>query len=104
MAKLALQAHLWYNEGLKLLSLESALTLPRRVDNLLRRLKTMDTLPLHDQNDNLQDTAGIYKITCTITKKIYVGSTLNLRNRKRQHFGMLRLNKHEIASSLEQAW
>jgi group I intron endonuclease len=39
--------------------------------------------------------SGIYKITCTTTNKIYVGSAVNLSKRKNNHFHSLRNNKHE---------
>ncbi len=39
--------------------------------------------------------SGIYKITCTATNKIYVGSAVNLSKRKNNHFHSLRNNKHE---------
>ena len=39
--------------------------------------------------------SGIYKITCTATNKIYVGSAVNLSKRKNNHFHSLKKNKHE---------
>jgi|LakMenE18May11ns_1017448.scaffolds.fasta_scaffold9460150_1 group I intron endonuclease len=39
--------------------------------------------------------SGIYKITCTATNKIYVGSAINLSKRKNNHFHSLKKNKHE---------
>lgn len=38
--------------------------------------------------------SGIYKITCTATGKIYVGSAQNLQKRKREHFRGLRTKTH----------
>ena len=38
--------------------------------------------------------SGIYSITNKINGKIYYGSSNNLNNRKRQHFGSLKRNKH----------
>lgn len=37
---------------------------------------------------------GIYKITNATNGKFYIGSTNNLRKRKREHFGALRKGKH----------
>ena len=37
---------------------------------------------------------GIYKITNTETQKIYIGSTVNLKKRRKQHFTDLRSNNH----------
>src|SRR6266568_1868256 len=48
-------------------------------------------------------TSGVYKITCTVTKKIYIGSALDLRHRRNQHFSELRRNKHPN-SYLQRAW
>lgn len=39
--------------------------------------------------------AGIYKITNTITGKVYVGQSQNVYERRREHFVALRHNKHE---------
>ena len=38
---------------------------------------------------------GIYKIENLIDKKIYIGSSVNLRNREYKHFWMLNKNKHD---------
>src|SRR5271157_2975818 len=54
-------------------------------------------------SDTIPNTSGIYKITCTATKRIYIGSSSNLRYRKRQHFHSLRDNKHHNPS-LQNAW
>jgi group I intron endonuclease len=40
------------------------------------------------------ETSGIYKITCTVTGKFYIGSTANLRKRLYEHFRTLRHNIH----------
>lgn len=67
----------------------------------------MNTLPPYASNGNpqstLPDTSGVYKITCTANKKIYVGSTTNLRKRQKQHFDKLRINKHDNPI-LQAAW
>jgi group I intron endonuclease len=47
--------------------------------------------------------SGIYRITCTITKKIYIGSAINLRERWYQHSSRLRHNDHENPK-LQHAW
>lgn len=40
--------------------------------------------------------SGIYKIQSTIEpEKFYIGSSVNLQNRERQHYSMLKLNKHD---------
>lgn len=46
---------------------------------------------------------GIYKITCVMNKKIYIGSALNLRRRKAEHLYYLRKNKHDNPI-LQNAW
>lgn len=38
---------------------------------------------------------GIYKITNIINNKIYIGSSINLYNRKSQHLKLLKYGKHE---------
>lgn len=39
--------------------------------------------------------SGIYKIQSAIEpEKFYIGSSVNIQSRKRQHFSMLKLNKH----------
>lgn len=57
----------------------------------------MSTLPprAQDGNPSIPEIPGIYKITCTTTGKIYVGSSVNLQKRKRDHFGYLRKNNHQ---------
>ena len=37
---------------------------------------------------------GIYKITCIVTGKVYVGSSTDLDTRKRKHFAGLKSNRH----------
>lgn len=39
--------------------------------------------------------SGIYKITCIATGKIYIGSAVNLRKRRTDHFYTLGLNQHK---------
>lgn len=43
---------------------------------------------------NIPIVSGIYCITCTITRKIYVGSARNLRKRCAEHFNTLHRNEH----------
>lgn len=47
--------------------------------------------------------SGIYKIICTANKKIYIGSSINLRDRRNAHFSELRRNKHGNRH-LQNAW
>lgn len=54
-------------------------------------------------NDSIPSSSGIYKITCTANKKIYIGSTIDLQRRQYEHFTKLRLNKH-INTILQNAW
>jgi group I intron endonuclease len=44
--------------------------------------------------DDIPTSSGIYRITCTITGLIYVGSAVNLRRRWITHCSDLRRNKH----------
>src|SRR6266700_6394202 len=48
-------------------------------------------------------TPGIYRITCIVTKKIYIGSAINLRARWQNHCAYLRQNKHHNPK-LQNAW
>ena len=54
-------------------------------------------------SEGMPDTSGIYKITCTANKRIYIGSAMNLRTRKNNHWHTLRQNKHKNPS-LQNAW
>lgn len=47
--------------------------------------------------------SGIYRITCTITGKFYIGSAINLHQRQRDHFSALRRNGHPNRK-LQHAW
>lgn len=40
------------------------------------------------------NTSGIYKITCTVTGKFYIGSSIDLQGRQSDHFGELRRGIH----------
>ena len=46
---------------------------------------------------------GIYSITCTITNKVYIGKSINIKNRWHQHRYALRRNNHDN-SYLQNAW
>lgn len=52
---------------------------------------------------SIPQTSGIYRIVCTATKKVYIGSAVNLRQRKVDHFKTLRGNRHANAR-LQRAW
>lgn len=51
----------------------------------------------------IPNTSGIYLITCVPTQKIYVGSAVNLRHRRKCHFGDLQRNEHRNPK-LQRAW
>ncbi|SRR5216683_7072770 len=51
----------------------------------------------------LPTSSGIYKITCTANKKVYIGSAVDLRRRKNEHFRALRQNRHH-SLHLQRAW
>ncbi len=53
--------------------------------------------------NSIPPSAGIYKITCIPTKKIYIGSAVNLRRRRKEHFSDLRCNQH-VNSYMQRAW
>lgn len=38
--------------------------------------------------------SGIYKITCTVSGKVYIGSSINVRKRRNHHLCYLRKNRH----------
>lgn len=83
--------------------LRRSVNYPERETNLLGG-SSMTTLPPHAAHDNpIPTTSGIYKITCLANKRIYIGSTFNLQQRKSQHFSDLRLNKH-CNRHLQRAW
>ena len=58
-------------------------------------------IPLY--HDGIPTTSGIYRITCIVTGKIYIGSALNLRNRWRRHRNALLRNGHHNPK-LQRAW
>src|SRR6266581_53602 len=92
LANLALQADLCYNGGRNIVTPAVVVTPRSRIHSLEECI--MDTIP---------PASGIYKITCTANNRIYIGSALNLRERRRAHFGALRRNEH-INKHLQNAW
>lgn len=54
-------------------------------------------------SSDIPTTSGIYRITCTTTGKFYIGSAINLQNRRRVHFHHLRRNTHH-SITLQRAW
>src|SRR5438105_13132870 len=103
MSEIACEAGLWYNEPENIVVLGGACDTPSRI-HLIGDVP-MNTLPPHASNDNpsIPTASGIYKITCTANKKIYIGSSINMRKRKKQHFDKLRLNGHDNPK-LQAAW
>ncbi len=64
----------------------------------------MDTIPSDVPHSNpIPATSGVYKITCTANGRFYIGSAVNLQQRRRQHFSDLRLNKHH-SLHMQRAW
>lgn len=51
----------------------------------------------------IPQSSGIYKITCTVNNKIYIGSTQNLRHRWDEHQSKLKRDKHNN-QHLQNAW
>lgn|SRR5216684_260486 len=102
VARLASQADLCYNEATHIVVPGGATNAPGRIHSW--RNVPMTTLPPHVPDGNLiPATSGIYKITCTANKRIYIGSAVNLRERKRAHFSALRHNRHGN-QHLQRAW
>lgn len=52
---------------------------------------------------SIPQTSGIYRIVCSANGKIYIGSAVNLRHRKKDHFKTLRGNRHANIR-LQRAW
>lgn len=52
---------------------------------------------------NIDKKTHIYSITCTVNDKCYIGKTVNLNRRWREHLNMLRNNKHH-SQKLQRAW
>jgi len=47
--------------------------------------------------------SGVYKIINVLNNNVYVGSSINLERRKREHFNLLKKNKH-INTHLQNSW
>ena len=54
-------------------------------------------------HERMPNTPGIYRITCAPTGKIYIGSAVNLRWRRKTHFRTLQRNEHRNPK-LQNAW
>lgn len=54
-------------------------------------------------NPQFPDASGIYRITCTITGKFYIGSSTNLQERLYNHLNQLHRNDHRN-DHLQRAW
>src|SRR5229473_6154293 len=101
VAKLASQADLCYNEATNIVVAGDAYDIPARIHSW--RNVPMTTLPPHAANGNIPTTSGIYKITCTANKRIYIGSAVNLRKRKNEHWNAFKRNQHHNRH-LQRAW
>lgn len=44
---------------------------------------------------SLPNASGVYRIVCTVTSRFYIGSAVNLRIRRKNHFNTLQLNQHK---------
>lgn len=55
------------------------------------------------QGEHLARVAGIYKIQCNTTSKVYVGSAINLHRRFRGHRALLLAGRHHSVK-LQRAW
>ncbi len=83
-----------YEEGSTTISWEESTT--------LKQLETV-YIGIYNLKDSLPKYSGIYGIYCFKNDKIYIGSTLNLCNRKRRHYYDLRKNQHHN-EYLQKAW
>ena len=54
-------------------------------------------------HERMPNQPGIYRITCTITGKFYIGSATNLRERRKEHFRSLEQKEHHNIK-LQRAW
>lgn len=54
-------------------------------------------------NNSLPQSSGIYRITCIVNNKIYIGSAVNLYQRWNRHMSELRRGKHKN-NHLQNAW
>ncbi len=101
---LASQAGLWYNKLRNNVVLGGAVNTPSRINPTGRSI--MATLPPYADHGNpshIPNASGIYKIICTANKRIYIGSTVNLRQRKNEHWSDFKRNQHPNRH-LQRAW
>lgn len=54
-------------------------------------------------SSDIPTVSGIYRITCIVTGKFYIGSAVNLRRRHQEHFRDLHRNAH-YNRKLQRAW
>ncbi|MGH2510529.1 MAG: GIY-YIG nuclease family protein [Ktedonobacteraceae bacterium] len=54
-------------------------------------------------SSDIPQSSGIYRITCAVNGKIYIGSAVNIRNRWLQHHNELRHKKHPN-QKMQNAW
>jgi Straboviridae intron-associated endonuclease 1 len=52
---------------------------------------------------HMPNASGIYRITCTVMGRFYIGSSINLHQRKYNHFRELQRNEHHN-QYLQRAW
>ena len=45
--------------------------------------------------DDLKDRCGVYQIRNRVNGKVYIGSSINLKGRLKDHLGYLKRNKHD---------
>lgn len=46
-------------------------------------------------HESVPNSPGIYQIVCVTTGRFYIGSAMNLRVRRKSHFGLLQRNEHK---------
>lgn len=68
-----------------------------------KRSTSNDNLPKLSEYDKLSAVPGVYGIHNLIDRKVYIGSTLDLRNRIRKHHEMLRAGRHQNRY-MQNAW
>ncbi len=54
-------------------------------------------------SSDIPNVPGIYCITCTVTSKFYIGSSINLHQRQYNHFRELQRNEHDN-QYMQRAW
>ncbi len=103
MPRLASQDDLWYNVSNKIWCVAAMLEASRDVSRYWIGVPTVDSLSPHASNGNIPAASGIYKITCAANKRFYIGSTVNLRKRWREHYNGL-VRKDHGNSKLQRAF